>query len=140
MKNKGTIIFLVVVGLFTVSFPLFAHHGNAAYATGTKIIVRGTVTEWFWANPHCFLKLDAKDEKGEVQHWVVEASNPPDMTRQGWAKTSFKAGDEVVVSMMIPKNGAPGIGRFISGPNSIVLNGQPFPPGVRDSTQLAPKP
>jgi len=140
MKNKGTIIFLVVVGLFAVSFLLFAHHGNAAYATGTKITVRGTVTEWFWANPHCFLKLDAKDEKGEVQHWVVEASNPPDMTRQGWAKTSFKAGDEVVVSMMIPKNGAPGIGRFISGPNSIVLNGQPFPPGVPDSTQPAPKP
>src|SRR6201981_2683709 len=140
MKNKVTIIFLMVVGLFTVSVPLFAHHGNAAYATGTKIIVKGTVTEWFWANPHCFLKLDAKDEKGEVQHWVVEASNPPDMTRQGWAKTSFKAGDEVVVSMMIPKNGAPGIGRFISGPNSIVLNGQPFPPGVPDSTQPAHKP
>ena len=140
MKNKATIIFLMVVGLFTVSVPLFAHHGNAAYATGTKITVRGTVTEWFWANPHCFLKLDAKDEKGEVQHWVVEASNPPDMTRQGWAKTSFKAGDEVVVSMMIPKNGAPGIGRFISGPNSIVLNGQPFPPGVPDSTQPAHKP
>jgi Family of unknown function (DUF6152) len=140
MKNKVTIIFLMVVGLFTVSVPLFAHHGNAAYATGTKITVRGTVTEWFWANPHCFLKLDARDEKGEVQHWVVEAGNPPDMTRQGWAKTSFKAGDEVVVSMMIPKNGAPGIGRFITGPNSIVLNGQPFPPGVPDSTQPAHKP
>jgi hypothetical protein len=140
MKSKLTIIFLVVVGLFTVSFPLFAHHGNAAYATGTKITIKGTVTEWFWANPHCFLKLDAKDEKGEVQHWVVEASNPPDMTRQGWAKTSFKAGDEVVVNMMIPKNGAQGIGRFISGPNSIVLNGQPFPPGVPNSTQPAAKP
>jgi hypothetical protein len=140
MKNKLTIIFLVVVGLMTVSFPLAAHHGNAAYATGTKITVKGTVTEWFWANPHCFLKLDAKDEKGEVQHWVVEASNPPDMTRQGWAKTSFKAGDEVVVTMMIPKNGAPGIGRFMSGPNSIELNGQPFPSGVPNSTQRAPKP
>jgi hypothetical protein len=140
MKSKVTIILLVVVGLLTVSFPLFGHHGNAAYATGTKITVKGTVTEWFWANPHCFLKLDAKDEKGEVQHWVVEAGNPPDVTRQGWAKTSFKAGDEVVVTMMIPKNGAVGIGRFITGPNSIVLNGQPFPPGVPNSTQPAPKP
>ena len=140
MKSRVTIIFLVVVGLFTVSFPLLAHHGNAAYATGTKITVKGTVTEWFWANPHCFLKLDAKDEKGEVQHWVVEAGNPPDVTRQGWAKTSFKAGDEVVVTMMIPKNGALGIGRFVTGPNSIVLNGQPFPPGVPNSPQPATKP
>ena len=140
MRRKVATILLMAVSLFAVSVPLFPHHGNAAYATGTKVTVKGTVTEWFWANPHCFLKLDAKDEKGEVQHWVVEASNPPDMTRQGWAKTSFKAGDEVVVTMMIPKNGAPGIGRFISGPNSVVLNGQPFPPGVSNSTQPVPKP
>jgi hypothetical protein len=140
MNGKAAIIFLVVACTMTVSFPLFAHHGNAAYATGTKISVKGTVTEWIWANPHCWLKFDAKDEKGEVQHWIVEASNPPDMTRQGWAKSSFKAGDEVVVTMMIPKNGAPGIGRFTSGPNSIVLNGQPFPPGVLSGTQPAPKP
>jgi hypothetical protein len=140
MRNKLTTIFLVGVSLLTVSVPLFAHHGNAAYATGTKITVKGTVTEWIWANPHCWLKFDAKDEKGEVQHWIVEASNPPDMTRQGWAKTSFKAGDEVVVIMMIPKNGAPGIGRFVSGPNSVVLNGQPFPSVVANSTQPAPKP
>jgi hypothetical protein len=130
MRNKLAAIFLVSACLLSVSVPLFAHHGNAAYATGTKITVKGTVTEWIWANPHCWLKFDAMDDKGEVQHWIVEASNPPDMTRQGWAKTSFKPGDEVVVTMMLPKNGAPGIGRFINGPNSVVLNGQPFPPSV----------
>jgi hypothetical protein len=37
MKSKLTIIFLVVVSLFAVSVPLFPHHGNAAYATGTKV-------------------------------------------------------------------------------------------------------
>ena len=46
-------------------------------------------------------------------------------------------GPEVTIST---KNGAPGIGRFISGPNSIVLNGQPFPPGVPNGAQPAPKP
>ena len=138
MRSKVTTILLMAVGLFTVSVPLFPHHGNAAYATGTKVTVKGTVTEWFWANPHCFLKLDAKDEKGEVQHWIVEAGNPPDMTRQGWAKTSFKPGDEVVISVLLPKNGAPGIGRF-SGANSVVLNGQPFPP-VAAGSEPAPKP
>lgn len=140
MRNMVRTIFWVTVGLFIVSVPLFPHHGNAAYATGTKVTVKGTVTEWFWANPHCFLKLDAKDEKGEVQHWIVEAGNPPDMTRQGWAKSSFKPGDEVVMSVLLPKNGAPGIGRFAGGANSVVLNGQPFPSVATNSIEPAPKP
>ena len=48
------------------------------------------MTSNVWANPHCYLKFDAKDENGQVQHWVAEASNPPDQTRQGWTKNSFK--------------------------------------------------
>ena len=139
MKSKVTTIFPVAVALWAISVPLFAHHGNAAYATATKVTVKGTVTEWLWANPHCFLKLDAKDEKGEVQHWVVETSNPPDMTRQGWAKTSFKPGDEVVIPVLLPKNGAPGIGRF-SGPSGVVLNGQPFPSVATSGAGSQPKP
>ena len=26
--------------------------------------MKGTVTEWFWANPHCFLQFDVKDDSG----------------------------------------------------------------------------
>jgi len=96
------------------------------------------VTEWIWANPHCWLKFDAKDGKGEVQHWIVEASNPPDMTRQGWTKASFKPGDDVAVTMIQAKNGGT-IGRF-SGVNSVVLNGHPFPSGIASNAQPAPKP
>ncbi len=46
MRIKLVTIFL---GLLTVSVPLFAHHGAAAYDTTKKITVKGTVTEWFWA-------------------------------------------------------------------------------------------
>jgi hypothetical protein len=53
------------------------------------------VTSNVWANPHCYLKFDAKDENGQVQHWVAEASNPPDQTRQGWTKNSFKPDNPV---------------------------------------------
>jgi hypothetical protein len=119
--NKLTTIFVAVIGLLAVSVPLFAHHGNAAYDVSKVITVKGTVTEWFWANPHCFLKFDAQDEKGEVQHWVVEANNVPSMSNAGWAKSSFKPGDEVTVTMTPARNGRT-VGRF-SGRNSVVLNG-----------------
>jgi hypothetical protein len=110
----------LLVGLLTASAPLFAHHGNAAFDTAKTVTVKATVTEWFWANPHCFLKFDAADEKGNVVHWVAETSNPPDMINRGWSKRSFMPGDKVTVTMMTVKNGQP-IGRI----RQVVLaNGQ----------------
>jgi hypothetical protein len=108
VRNRLAMIFL---GFLTVSVPLFAHHGAAAYDTTRKITLKAIVTEWFWANPHCFLKFDAKDDKGNVVHWAVEASNPADMVDLGWSKQSFKPGDEVTVTFEPVKNGQP-IGRI----------------------------
>jgi hypothetical protein len=103
-----------------VSVPLFAHHGTAAYDTDKKITLKATVTEWFWANPHCFLKFDAKDDKGNVAHWATETSNPSDMVNLGWSKDTFKPGDVITVTFIPVKNGNP-IGRV----ESVVLaNGQ----------------
>jgi hypothetical protein len=97
---------VVVVGFAsTLSLPALAHHGNAGYDYTKTITVKGTVTAWIWANPHCLLKFDAKEDDGTVAHWVVEASNPPDMLHAGWAAQTFKPGDEVTVDVMPTKNG-----------------------------------
>ena len=117
----------ICLGLIAVSVPAAAHHGTAAYDTSKKITVKATVTEWFWANPHCFLKFDAKDEKGNVQHWATETSNPADMVNLGWSKDSFKPGDEVTVTFTPVKNGNP-VGRI----EQVVLpNGQTFSARVK---------
>jgi uncharacterized protein DUF6152 len=117
LRNKLAMIFLV---LLSISVPLFAHHGAAAYDTTKKITVKATVTEWFWANPHCFLKFDVKDDKGNVVHWATEASNPADMVNLGWSKQTFKPGDEVTVTFEPVKNGLP-IGRI---EQVVLANGQ----------------
>ena len=116
----------VILGLLIAfSGPLHAHHGNAAYESAKEVTVMGTVTEWLWANPHCFLKVDVKDAAGNVQHWVIEALNPPDMVRRGWAKNSFKPGDDVTVTLWQARNGAP-IGRFRGDRSVVLANGQVF--------------
>jgi uncharacterized protein DUF6152 len=134
MRNKATALLVMTLILATGSLALFAHHGNAAYDVSKTITVKGVVTEWFWANPHCLLKIDSKDEKGEIQHWVMEANNVPSMSKVGWTKSSFKPGDEVTVTMTPPKNGSP-VGRIIAGGNNtIVLNGKPFRPANADAS------
>jgi hypothetical protein len=105
--------FAVHLAIVTFVLPagLMAHHGNAAYNEAKLITVKATVTEWVWANPHCFLKFDAKDDSGNVVHWTAETSNPPDMIGHGWSKSMLKPGDQLTVTMLTVKNGQP-IGRI----------------------------
>ena len=120
MKNRVIAAFLMAAGFLIVSAPLFAHHGAASFDTSKKLVMKATVTEWFWANPHCFLKFDAQDEKGNVVHWIAETSNPSDMSNLGWSIRSFKPGDQVTVTVTPVKNGRP-VGRVLQ---VVLANGQ----------------
>jgi len=111
---------LVAAVALVLSVPLLAHHGAASFDTGKELTLKGTVTDWTWSNPHCFLKFDVKDETGAVRTWLVETQNPTDMSRRGFARTSFKPGDAVTVIVEPVKGGAP-VGKI----KSVVLaNGQ----------------
>jgi hypothetical protein len=105
MKTKIGILSLFCASIF--SLPLLAHHGGAAFESGKNLTIKGTVTEWFWANPHCLLKFDGKGEDGEVAHWVAETQAPANIIDFGWRKNSFKPGDQVTVTVRPVKNGQP---------------------------------
>jgi hypothetical protein len=123
--------FLFVVA---VSVPVIAHHGTASFDTSKVVTLKGTVTDWIWANPHCFLKFDAKDDTGAVRNWAVEVSNPTDMTKRGWSRLSFKVGDQVTVSLQAVKNGAP-IGRLTK---VLLADGSQLGGGAEVGTAPAP--
>ncbi len=113
-------IIVSAFGLFAVPVPAAAHHGAATFDTGKEITLKGVVTEWIWANPHCFLKFDARDDTGAVRTWAVETQNPVAMTARGWSRSAFKAGDEVTVKLEPVKNGE-AVGRILS---VLLPNGQ----------------
>jgi hypothetical protein len=112
MKKRTISQLALAVSLLCVSVPLFAHHGTAAF-DDKKVTLKGTVTEWFWSNPHCLLQIDVKNDDGQIVHWIGETQNPVTMVNGGWSKASFKPGDEVTVTMMPVKNGAP-LGRIMT--------------------------
>jgi hypothetical protein len=100
----------IVASLF--SLPLSAHHGNAAYEMDKSVTLKGTVTQWVWANPHCILQLDVTDDHGQVVQWTAETENPSSMVHYGYTKQSMKPGDQITVTMLPAKNGKP-IGRIV---------------------------
>jgi hypothetical protein len=110
----------VTAGLFAFAVPLFAHHGTASFDTTKTLSMTGVVTSYVWSNPHVLVKMDVKDESGNVEPWVVEAWNPVTQTANGWTKNSFKAGDTVVADVTPAKN-ARNVGEFRG---RIVVNGK----------------
>jgi hypothetical protein len=109
---KTTRLVIGVVAVFAIGVPVAAHHGAASFDTGKEVTLKGTVTDWIWSNPHCFLKFDVQDAAG-TRSWMVETQNPTDMSRRGFARTSFKPGDAVTVIVEPLKNGLP-VGRIKS--------------------------
>ena len=122
MNTKFRVIgMMLALCILAVPVTLFAHRGSAIYDESKTVTVKGVVTDWLWANPHCLLEFDAKDDKGNSVHWTAEVSNPPDMINRGWSRKMFKAGDDVSIIMIVAKNGEP-VGRIAR----ITLNGKTF--------------
>ena len=113
MKRRVLATLLSAAACFMLPASVVAHHGAASFDNEKTVTLKGTVTEWLWANPHCFLKLDAKDDSGSVRNWNLETGNPTDITGAGYRRTSFKPGDVVTVTITPVKSGAP-VGRIRS--------------------------
>ena len=98
MRTWSVIAVAVVVGLL-VRVPVLAHHGSAAFDTGKTLVLKGTVKEWLYSNPHCLLRLDVTDANGKVVTWIAEGQAPNTIFPAGYRKDSFKAGDQVTVTV-----------------------------------------
>lgn len=98
-------ILAALAGFWGAPIPVLAHHGEAAYDAAKTLTLRATMTEFEWANPHCELLFDVGDDKGNKQHWMVQAINPLMLTRYGWTRSSLKPGDMVTVVFHPAKNG-----------------------------------
>jgi hypothetical protein len=124
MKLKVPVYFALLVTLALACIPLFAHHGTGvAYETEKSVTVKGKVTEWIWANPHCGLLFDATDEGGNVVHWGAELGNPHQESGAGFSKDVFKPGDKITVTGHPAKSGAP----RVSGARFVLEDGRVLP-------------
>lgn len=110
MKLKPLIYLALIAGFLLAGVPLFAHHGTGvAYDIEKMVTLKGTVTEWIWANPHCGILFDVADDKGNVEHWGAELGNPHALSMAGLSRDILKPGDKITISGHLAKSGAPRI-------------------------------
>lgn len=97
MKKRIAFIFGTALALLIAGGPLSAHHGSSNYDMSKSVSVKGTVTEFSFINPHSAIHLEAKDDKGSAEQWLIEADSPNNLARAGWNRDSIKPGDLVTI-------------------------------------------
>jgi hypothetical protein len=75
--------------------PAWAHHSHGNYQTSTYLTLKGTVKEIHWINPHSWIYVEVKDDKGEPTVWALEGASVTQLRRRGWAADSIKVGDSI---------------------------------------------
>jgi DNA/RNA endonuclease YhcR with UshA esterase domain len=83
-----------------------AHHGSSVYDMSKPTTVKGIVKEFDFMNPHSAIHLEVKDDKGNVEEWLVEGDSPNNLSRNGWTRDSIKAGEEVTIVGNRAKDGS----------------------------------
>jgi len=89
-------IVIVTAGLLIQSSPLAAHHSTSMYAKDAPLTIEAEVVEFRWVNPHSQLTVvDTRD--ASRKSWSIEMSSPGVLTRSGWTKRTFNAGDKITL-------------------------------------------
>jgi hypothetical protein len=98
---------LAAFSLLFVSGPVNAHHSTAMYDNQNPVTVTGVVKKFEWTNPHAFVYLEVKDEKGTAVEWEVEMMSLNHLRSYGWTSKTVKPGDMISCTGAPAKSGAP---------------------------------
>jgi len=105
-----------------------AHHSAAMFDAGKQITLTGTVKEFQWTSPHCWIQLlvpnPARPNAAPLE-WGIEMDNPVGLSRHGWKPGSLKAGDKIVVVAHPLRDGSRG-GQVVS----VTKDGKPIGTGL----------
>jgi hypothetical protein len=82
-----------------------AHHSRAMFDQTNLTELTGSVREFQWTNPHCYIQLTVLDAQGKAEEWTVEMGPPHSLKEHGWGKFSLKQGDKVKVTVARLRSG-----------------------------------
>jgi hypothetical protein len=107
MKTRAAIAVATVLTLLSAAAT--AHHSFAMFDQTQEKTLVGTIKEVQWTNPHIWVQVMVKDaSSGQLVEWSIEGASPNALSRQGWKRSSLKAGDAVELVIHPLKNGDKG--------------------------------
>jgi hypothetical protein len=105
-KLHNRLLILAWMLLFAPVATLAHHAYTAEFDTTKPVKLSGVLTKVEWSNPHIWIYLDVKDDKGNVTNWGFSASPPGMLQRRGITKGSLKLGEVLTISGHRAKDGS----------------------------------
>lgn len=108
LKTKLALLAVIAGSLIAADVPAMAHHSYAMFDRSRTVKIDGTVKLFQWTNPHMYLWVVVKNDKGVEELWGIEGSSPNSLSRIGWNKHTLDPGDKVQVELQPLKDGRTG--------------------------------
>jgi hypothetical protein len=109
----GTTVLAVVVAS---GIPATAHHSNSLHFDLSKAItLEGEVLRVEWINPHVLLFLQSKNEKGELETWIIQGTSNVRQVRSKMEER-LKPGTSISARVWPPRNPL-----FLNGVQTVLM-------------------
>ena len=97
----------VGLALATVAPSASAHHSPVMFDQSRTVSLEGTVRQFQWTNPHCYIQLVVEDG-GRQTEWNMAMGAPVYLDNRGWRPSTLKAGDRIRITASPLRSGANG--------------------------------
>ena len=110
MEHRNCIAVTLTLVLLTGASTLAHHSFQAQFDINKPLTLKGTVTKVEWVNPHVYVHLAVKDDKGAVTNWEFETLGPGRMRAEGMSKQTFGIGKPVTLKGYAARDGSKNLG------------------------------
>ena len=89
-------VFMLTAGIYSVA----AHHSSTMFDHAKTLVIKGTVVELRWVNPHVTITVNGTVNEGEPPaDWLMEMTSPGNLVRAGgWRRDAVKPGDKIEIA------------------------------------------
>jgi len=94
--------------------PATAHHSGAMFDNDKSVTLKGTVKDYQWTNPHCWIQMTVSGPNGVLEEWSVEMGAPMQLYQHGWRPGTLKPGDPIEVVIHPTRDATLKAGVFVS--------------------------
>ena len=108
MRTSTQLALVATVAAAAGAANVSAHHAfSTEFEANLEGEVKGTVTKVWWANPHIRYDVDMTMPDGSIEHWSLHPpGNLPTYRRENWTPETLQAGDHVVATGNLGRDGA----------------------------------
>lgn len=97
--KRALFVLVAIATMTSLGAPAFAHHAfYSTYDRDKTIKIEGTLKEFLWRNPHSYVRVEAPDDKKEMQTWVIEWAAPAQLTEGGLTSNTLRPGDHIIIT------------------------------------------